>query len=86
MKAAITLILAAAMCFGLAVSEALAQQPTEEQRIADQAAARERSIHHMSLSDRAVFLSMENAVLRDRLEKSEKAAKDCKPAAEAPKK
>ena len=42
MKAFTFLFLAAALCFGLAVSEALAQQPTEEQRIADQAAARIR--------------------------------------------
>ena len=77
MKAAITLILAAAMCFGLAVSEALAQQPTEEQRAVQQAAAEERSAHLSSLSDRAVQLSAENAVLQQRLK--EALAKACKP-------
>ena len=79
MKAAITLILAAAMCFGLAVSEALAQQPTEEQqRAIQQAAAEERSAHLSSLSDRAVQLRAEIAVLRLALEKAQK---ECKPEA-----
>ena len=82
MKIALTLILAAALCFGLAVSEALAQQPTDEQRAIAQAVAQERSAHLSSLSDRAVQLSAENAVLKDRLEKA--LAKACKPEAAKP--
>ena len=77
MKIAITLILAAALCFGLAVSEALAQQPTDEQRAIAQAVAEERSAHLSSLSDRAVQLRAEIAVLQQRLK--EALAKACKP-------
>ena len=77
MRTFTVLILAAVLCFGLAVSEALAQQPTEEQRAMQQAAAQERSAHLSSLSDRAVQLSAENAVLQQRLK--EALAKACKP-------
>ena len=82
MKLAITLFLAAALCFGFAAREALAQgqQPTEEQqRAIQQAVAEERSAHLSSLSDRAVQLRAEIAVLRGQLAKLEAAAKDCKP-------
>ena len=81
MKTAITLFLAAALCFGFAAREALAQgqQPTEEQRIAARGEAAERSAHLSSLSDRAVYLNALNSVLLDRIAKLEAAAKDCKP-------
>ena len=79
MKLAATLFLAAALCFGLAVREALAQQPTEEQRAMQQAVAEERSAHLSSLSDRAVQLRAEIAVLRLERAKLEAAAKECKP-------
>ena len=77
MKLVLTLTLAAALCFGLAAREALAQQATEEQRAMQQAAAQERSAHLSSLSDRAVQLSAENAVLQQRLK--EALTKACKP-------
>ena len=84
MKLTLTLILTSLLCFGLAAREALAQgqQPTDEQRAIAQAVAQERSAHLSSLSDRAVQLSAENAVLQQRLK--EALAKACKP--EEPKK
>lgn len=67
----------AAMLLSIFAIEGIAQQPTDEQRAIANAVAQERSAHLSSLSDRAVQLSAENAVLQQRLK--EALAKACKP-------